>query len=298
MATNYEFKQWGTHYVPGMEETWQNKEFVYAGLYMDRTVNGDELQEDFIGTLEMKALPDEYVAQDFETPDYEAVRGKANTFYVASRWREAEIERMRPELGNPISDTMREHMNAYRRKKSTIFRDAATANVDARFFGQTSFTNQALDSDQQLGTGAAITVENIRSISSLFERRFGLINGEKPYLAVSREEKDTLLGIEELINKDYNLGAAPTITGEFGNMVEGVQLIMDQDLNVSGGARTCISWLPSAMVYMSQRAPKVRFGEQQANHWVPEAYFSIDEGALRRRKYGVISLSTEATYTI
>lgn len=297
MASPQEFKLWAEDYVPGIEESWQNKEFVYGGLYIDRTIEGNELQEDFRGTLEMKSLPDEFVQQEWDSIDYEAVKGEASPFYIATRWKRADIERMRPSAGNPIPGVIQEHMNAYRRKKSTIFRDAATAAVNARYFGQSSFSEQALDADQQIGSGIAITLENIRTISSIFERRYALMNGEKPYLAVSREEKDTLLGLEKLVNHDYNLGASPSITGEFGNMVEGVQLILDQHLNTSGGARTCFAWIPSAMVYMTQRAPISRFDELQESHYAPQAYMSIDEGALRRRRYGVVSLSTAATYT-
>jgi hypothetical protein len=297
MASTNEFKLWSEDYVPGIMESWQNKEFVYSGLFMEKTIEGDELQFDFRGTAEMQSLQDEFIDHDHQVLDYEAVKGKAAPFYIAHRWRRADIDRMRGSADNPIPGAVQEHLNAYKRKKSQIFRDAATADVTARYFGETTFSNKSLDTDHQIGTGVAITVDNIRTISSIFERRFALQNGEKPYLAVSREEKDTLLQIEELINKDYNLGAAPTITGEFGNMVEGVQLVLDQDLNTSGGARTCIGWLPSAMAYMNQRSPIVRMDEMQDSHYYPQAYMSIDEGALRVRKFGVVALSTAATYS-
>lgn len=298
MATTNEFKQWGEDYEPGLLTTWQNDSFVYAGLFNQATVEGDEWQVDFGGTLEMQALADEFIEQDSQHIDYEAVKGKASPFYVQTSWRRSDIDRMRPSTGNPIPFTISEHMKAYRRKKSSIVRDNMAAVVTARYFGATSFSDQALDSAQQIGSGAAITVANIRAISSLFERRFGLLNGETPYLAISREEKDTLLAIEELINKDYNLGAAPTITGEFGNVVEGVQLVMDQGLNTSGGARTCLAWIPSSVTYLTQRAPLARFGERDDKHYSFQAYMSADEGFVRHRKYGVMTLSTVANYTI
>jgi hypothetical protein len=297
MATTQEFKLWAEDYVPGIEESWQNKSFVYAGLSRERTIEGNELQEDFRGTMEMQALPDEFVAQDSQHIDYEAVKGEASPFYINTKWRRSDVERMRGSAGNPIPGVIQEHLNAYRRKKSSIFRDAATSAVTARYFGESTFSSKSLDSDHQIGSGAAITLDNCRTISSIFERRFALMNGEKPYLAISREEKDTLLGIEKLVNHDYNLGASPSVTGEFGNMVEGVQLVMDQYLNTSGSARTCFAWLPDAMVYMNQRAPLVRFSELDGQHYVPQAYMSVDEGALRRRKYGVVSLSTLKSYT-
>lgn len=294
MADVNDFKLWSEDYVPGILAAYQNKDWVYGGKFMDKTVNGDELQFDIDTTMEMEALPDEFVDHDWQHMDYEHVKGSASGARISTRWRDQDIARMRE---NPIPGVLVAHMNALARRNSATFRDALTADVTAQYAGETSFSTKSLDADQQIGSGIAITAGNLRTVASIFSRRNALGNGETIYQAISQEELDTLKGLTELRDKDTNLGAAPAITGEIGDMVEGLQLVLDKDLNVSGGARTCPAWIASAMAFMTQQAPKVRFGELPNTNYVPQAYMKIDNGALRVRRYGVVSISTVANYT-
>ena len=292
--TRDELKLAGEHFVPGMEATYQNDMYVYGGMSEQHSISGyDEIEFTENSALEMKPLGDEFVKQDWENIDFEKVKGPAQGSYISSRWRDADLARMRE---NPIPATMQAHQKALARWRSALFRDAATANVNAQLFGQSSFADTALEAGQITGTGAAITLADIYNIGSVYARNHALGNGEGIKLAIAQQELDTLRLIEDLKNKDYNLGAAPAITGEIGNQVGGVQLVIDQDLNVSGAVRTCFAWLPSGVATFTQQAPKIRFEEMQEYNFVPQAYMKTDEGVLRKRRKAVVQLNTLYTY--
>ena len=293
MADVNDFKLWSEDYVPGILAAYQNKDWVYGGKFMDKTVSGDELQFDFSTTMEMEALPDEFVDHDWQHMDYEHVKGSASGARISTRWRDQDIARMRE---NPIPDVLTNHMNALARRNSATFRDALTADVTAQYAGETTFSTKSMDAGNQIGSGAAITLANLRLVASIFSRRNALGNGETIYQAIAQEELDTLKALAELREKETNLGRAPAITGEIGNEVEGLQLVLDKDLNTSGGTRTCPAWIASGMAFMTQQAPKVRFGELPNTNYVPQAYMKIDNGALRVRRYGVVDLNTDDTY--
>jgi hypothetical protein len=282
------YDKWST----ALQMAHQTKEDVYAGLTDTRAMESNRFFWKINGTVEMASLSTEDQEINHQARDYEERQMQASPAFLALKWEKGELLRAHASVK---ADWIQASIMAMHRWNAAVKRNAFTGNATAQYEGESTSSTKTLagySSDQVIAHGSAgLTEAKVKAIRSNFVKKKALQAGQQIYLAISQEEMDDLTALTDLRTDDiYNKGALES--GKITGRVYGVNLIHDEDLNVSSSVRTCIAWVKSGLMFGEQAGVFTRQDELQTRHYMDQFYLRVDNGATRTRESDVMSVLT------
>lgn len=267
--------------------------YVSQGSY-----RGDKVQVvDFIGTVE-------FIERDTPYSDT-----KLTELEHTSRWISGveydcailvdrlDLLKMIYDPTSPYVDRMRE---AAARKQDEIIMSKFFATAKA---GKTGDTNVSFKSANIVAHGSTrMSVAKLRAMRKLIKKRHLDLRTRKPYVAVTAEQIDDLLGEVAVGSSDYN-SVKPLVDGEVSNFM-GFTFVPYEDNGVTTGGkgiptftdtgpvtvRQCPVWVPDGMHYGSWEGLVVTINNRPDKNNIKQLHATFTGGATRLEEDKVFQL--------
>lgn len=257
-------------------------------LVSQSAYKGDKVQVvDYIGTVE-------FVERDSPYGDTKLTQLEHTQRWITGKEYDCAVLVDRLDLLKMIYDPTSPYVERFReaaaRKMdeiimSNFFADAKTG-VDGATL--TSFPNQ--DIIAHGGTG--LLVAKLRALRKLIKKRFLDIRVIRPYIAITSEQADDMLGETVVGNSDYN-AVKPLVDGEVSQFM-GFNFVPYEDNGTSangkgiptftdGGAtiRQCPCWVPDGMHYGSWEGIVIRIDNRPDKNNIKQIHGTFTGGATR-----------------
>lgn len=190
---------------------------------------------------------------------------------------------------DPTSPYVERFREAAARKQDEIIMSAFFATAKTGKDGTTSTIFKAANTVAHGSTG--LTVAKLRSLKKLIKKRHIDTRLVKPFIAVSAEEVDALLGEVAVGSSDYN-AVKPLVDGEVsafmgftfvpyedtGNNLNGKSIPQYTDGTV---IRQCPVWVPDGMQHGSWSGLEIRIDNRPDKNNIKQIHGTMTEGATR-----------------
>lgn len=175
----------------------------------------------------------------------------------------------------------------------SFFADAQTGKTGGTTVSFPAGNQVAVDHNSS-GTNSNLTVGKLREARKLLKAAEVDLDMEQPYIAVTAEQEDALLGTVEVTSADYN-GVKALVNGDVDTFL-GFKFIRTERLAVDGsGFRRVPVWVPSGVGLALPMSPTARVTERADKSFSWYAYYSARFGASRLEEEKVIEIKCDET---
>lgn len=190
---------------------------------------------------------------------------------------------------DPTSPYVERFREAAARKEDEIIMTAFYAD---RKVGKDGTSTSAFGSSNTVVHGTTgMTVAKLRSLRKLIKKRHVDIRTVKPYIAITSEQADNLLGETAVGSSDYN-AVKPLVDGEV-SMFMGFQFVPYEDdgdalegrgiptHSDSGTIRECPVWVPDGMHYGTWQSLSIMINNRADKNNIPQIHGTFTGGSTR-----------------
>lgn len=142
------------------------------------------------------------------------------------------------------------------------------------------------------GTNSGLTVGKLRQARKILKQNEVDLDMEQPWIAITADDEDDLLGTVEVTSADYN-GVKALVNGDVDSFL-GFKFIRTERVNQdANGFNRLPVWVPSGAGLALPMAPKARVTERGDKSFSWYAYYSASFGASRLEEEKVVEIKTD-----
>ncbi len=163
------------------------------------------------------------------------------------------------------------------------------------YTGKTGSTTQAFDSAQRVavtvggGGNVGLNIAKLRQTRFILESEEVLDNGEMPHFVCTAKQLQDLLGTTEVTSSDYNSVRA-LVRGEVDTFL-GFKFVRTQRLTVASSIRTCLAYVPSAILLGVAQDITVKISERVDKNHSIQVYSEATFGATRMWEEAIVEIA-------
>lgn len=231
------------------------------------------------------------------TPNIDVPRKRPWVFPTDINWghQVAKEDQLRSAV-DPTSKLALAGVAAMNRKKNEIVRDAFFATVLEGEGGTgNSLTSEPFDTTSYqvaVNTGGTASSLNVAKLKEAVRMHLAANEEEldEPlYAAISSYEHDALLNEIQATSADFNGGQAVLVEGRIKRFM-GIDFVLDERLNISGGNRLIPVWRKSGMHFGTWDGMITEMDRLPTNSYVWQVYLEMTVGACRVEQGKVVQI--------
>lgn len=196
------------------------------------------------------------------------------------------------EINDPTNMYVEAMRAAAGRKEDTVIMDRVFATALSGKNGESTVAFPA--QDQIVNGGTGLTVAKLRAARKLLKKRFVDLQAEKPYIAVTAQQTDDLLGEVAVGSSDYN-AVKPLVDGEVSAFMGFMFVPIEGVLPYAANVRSCPVWVPSGLHFGSWQNLAITIGPRADKNNIPQIHGCMTMGATRLQEGKVLMLDCADT---